>query len=297
MSLGRPAEGRATLQQAADKRLDFNGTRRMTYLIAFVQGDDQTMTRVLESSVGLQATNAAFGWQAHGSAFHGRVTTSHQQFRRGIQMSQQGGFREVTAQLTLEDAETHATVGQCDDARREAQAGLEISRGYVVLTHASRLFALCGPIGTATSLSNELVRRFPTSTLAIRVHQPIADAAVALQRGEPGRAVELLDAVKPYDLAPLAQLWPAYLRGLAYLQLKDGRAAAGQFRSVLNNRGVAPQSQLHALAYLELARAAALQGENDEARQAYRAMLSIWKDADAMLQPLKDARAELARLR
>jgi tetratricopeptide (TPR) repeat protein len=255
------------------------------------------MTRVLDSSVGVQATNAAFGWQAHGSAFHGRVTTSHQQFRRGIQMSQQSSFHEVTAQLTLEDAEIHAIVGQCDHARREAQAGLEISRGYVVLTHASRIFALCGPIGIATSLSNELVRRYPTATLAIRVHKPIADAAVAVLRREPARALELLDAVKPYDLAPFAELWPAYLRGLAYLQLKDGRAAAGQFRSVLNNRGVAPQSPLYPLAYLELARAAALQGEHDDARKAYEAMLSIWKDADPDLQPFRDARAEFARRR
>ena len=53
------------------------------------------------------------------SAFDGRVKAAHEQFRRGIQMSLQGNFAEVAAQLTMEDAEIHAMVGQCAEARSE----------------------------------------------------------------------------------------------------------------------------------------------------------------------------------
>ena len=38
---------------------------------------------------------------------------AHDQFRRGMQMSLQGNFRQVAAELTMEDAEIHAIVGQC----------------------------------------------------------------------------------------------------------------------------------------------------------------------------------------
>ena len=81
------------------------------------------MARELESSVGVRETNAAFGWQAHTSAFSGRVKDAHEQFRRGIQMSLQGDFQEVAAQLTMEDAEIHAMVGQCGEARSEVPGG------------------------------------------------------------------------------------------------------------------------------------------------------------------------------
>ena len=69
LALNRLTEARAILQQAADRQLDFIGARRLSYLLAFVQGDAATMARELEASVGLRETNAAFGWQAHTSAF------------------------------------------------------------------------------------------------------------------------------------------------------------------------------------------------------------------------------------
>ena len=86
----------------------------------------QTMARELEASIGVRETNAAFGWQAHTSAFGGRVKAAHEQFRRGIQMSLQGNFNEVAAQLTMEDAETHAIVGQCAEARERGRPALAL---------------------------------------------------------------------------------------------------------------------------------------------------------------------------
>src|SRR4051812_38931742 len=78
------ADARGALRQAADQGLEFAGARRLSYLIGFVEGDAQTMERELAASVGMRATNAAFGWQAHVSAFSGRLTDAHDQYRRGI---------------------------------------------------------------------------------------------------------------------------------------------------------------------------------------------------------------------
>ena len=121
LALDRLTEARAVLQQAADNHLAFAGARRLSYLLAFVQGDSATMARELNASIGVGETNAAFGWQAHASAFEGRVVQAHDAFGRGIQMSRQGNFNEVAAQLRMEDAETHATVGQCAQARRRGR--------------------------------------------------------------------------------------------------------------------------------------------------------------------------------
>jgi len=297
LGLNRLTEARAILQQAVDRRLPFIGARRLSYLLAFVQGDSKMMARDLELSVGVGETNAAFGWQAQASAFAGHVKTAHEQFRRGVQMSLQGNFPEVAALLATQDAETHANVGECVEARSEVSAGLELSRDNITLERVSRVLAQCGAGSEALSLSNELARRFPEATLTTRVSLPVTAAALALQRGEPARALELLEPVGRYDHAPSAEFWPLYLRGQAYLQLKDGQAAGVQFKSILDHRGEVPASMLYPLAHLGLARAARLANDEGTVRKAYEDLFALWSEADPDLKPLKEARLEYSRLR
>jgi len=292
LALDQYDAARAILVQAAERKLDFAGARRLSYLLAVVQKDSATMARELESSIGVGETNAAFGWQAHTSAFAGHEADAHEQFRRGIQMSLQGNFMEVAAQLTMEDAENHAMLGQCEDTRREVPDGLALSRDNSTLERASRALALCGGGREALSLSSEVARRFPDATLANRVSVPVTAAIVAMERKDPQRALELLEPVKPFDHAPSSEFWPLYLRGQAYLDLKDGRAALDQFQSIVDHRGEVPVSLLYPLAHLGLARAAAMANDTEQAKKAYEAFLALWSGADADLQPLKDARIE-----
>ena len=296
MAIDRYDEARATLVQASDRKLEFNGARRLSYFLAFVQGDARTMARALEASVGVGENNAAFGWQARASAYAGQVRTAHEQFGRGIQLSLQGKFPEVAAQLTMEDAETHAIVGQCDDARREVSAGLELGRDSATVAHASRALALCGDGPQALSLTSDMAKRFPEATFTNGVAVPVTAAALALAVGDPARARALLEPVRRYDHAPSAEFWPAYLRGQAYLQLKDGAAAATEFRSIIDHRGEVPITLVYPLAYLGHARAAALSRDVDAARKSYETFFMLWSGADADLQPLKAARLEFSRL-
>jgi tetratricopeptide (TPR) repeat protein len=296
LAVNRAAEARATLQDAADRKLDFAGARRLSYLLGFVEGDRATMTRAFEASIGVRENNSAYGWEAHTAAFEGRLATAHEQFRRGIQLSLQGHFNEVASQLTMEDAETHAIVGQCQEARSELAAGLELNRDNATIERASRISALCGAASEALSLAGEAAKRFPEATLTNQLAVPVISAMLALGRREPQRAIQILDPVRPYDHAPSGEFWPAYLRGQAYLALKDGASAAVQFRSILDRRGEVPASMLYPLAHLGLARAAILGGDPAVARQAYDNLFTLWNGADADLQPLKDARLEYMRL-
>jgi hypothetical protein len=225
------------------------------------------------------------------------VNDAHAQFRRGIQMALQGSFQEVAAQLTMEDAEMHATVGQCAAARSEAMAGFGLSHDNITLERASRALALCGGAGEALNLTSELAKRFPEATLTVRVALPVTGAALAMQRGEPSEALKLLEPVKAYDHAPSAEFWPSYIRGQAYLALKDGAAAGVQFQNILDHRGEVPASVLYPLAHLGLARAAALTSDTGRARYAYDSFLVLWRAGDSNLQPLLEARNERSRLR
>ena len=138
--------------------------------------------------------------------------------------------------------------------------------------------------------------RFPDATLTRRLQLPLIEATLALQRGDARRALALLEPVKPYDRARGAELWPSYVRGLSYLAAKDGAAARQQFEEIAARRGEAPDSVLLALSHLGLARAAALTGDAATARTAYGTFFAAWRDADADVPVLRQARGEFARL-
>ena len=169
--------------------------------------------------------------------------------------------------------ESHAIVGECGEVRREVTAGLEESRDNLTLERASRALGLCG-FAEAAALTSELTRRFPTSTLTNRVAVPIATAALALARGDPETALARLEPARQYDHAPSGEFYALYLRGQAYLRLKNTKAADEAFQVIVSSRGEVPVSMFVPLSYLGLARSATLAGNVDAAKKAYQEFFS-----------------------
>ena len=91
-------------------------------------------------------------------------------------------------------------------------------------------------------------------------------------------------------------LYPAYVRGVAYLKARRGREAAGEFQKILHHRGIVISDPVGAVAKLQLGRAYALAGDEDKAKTAYADFLTLWKDADPDIPILKEAKAEYAKL-
>lgn len=294
IALNRYDDAKAVLQDAVSRRLDFVNIRRLLFTTAFIEGDAATMKSNFDATLATRDATA-YGWQAHVSAFDGAVKRAHEEFRSGIQMALQADLKEVAGQIGVEDGEVHAIVGQCGQARGEINEALQASRDNFTIERAARALALCGVQDEVAALTRELAQRFPDATLTERVSVPVINAALALARHEPQRVLDILEPVRPYDRAPRAELWPAFLRGNAYLQLKDSRAAA-EFQSILDHRGEDPDSQLHALASLGLARAYAAAADRVRAEASYQKMMADWKDGDPDLAPLKDARLELSKL-
>ena len=112
------------------------------------------------------------------------------------------------------------------------------------------------------------------------------------------RALEISRAiVAAYDQVPAAEFWPSFLRGQAYLAMKDGRAAGAQFARILDHRGEAPTSPLYSLSLLGLARSSTLDRDTPAALQHYERFFDAWSTADPRLGILKEAREEYMRLR
>jgi tetratricopeptide (TPR) repeat protein len=171
--------------------------------------------------------------------------------------------------------------------------------GYVEPTVALT-FALLGKQSEAQNLIDKMNRELPLDTLAQSYTLPTIRAVVALKSNNPAEAIDLLRVTEPYELAnvpmPPNALYPAYVRGLAYLQLGQGRQAAAEFQKLIDHRAVALLHHQGALAHLQLGRAQAMMGDNAAALKSYQNFLTLWKDADPDIPILKAAKAEYAKL-
>ena len=297
VALNRLDDVENVVREASAHRPDLVSLRRFAYLVAFVEGDTPAMGRELEAARRLPDAVSASDWEARRSAFSGRVRAAHDQFRRAVRIAIESDLDETAALWSTVDAETHAMVGQCAEARSEADAALALSRDNFTIERSSRALALCGAGAEVSRLSAELTDRFPNATLTARIQLPVTAAALAVQRSEWTSGIAQLEPVRPYDRARGSEFWPAYLRGQAYLALNDGQAAGAEFETILNHRGEAPDSPLYPLAHLGVARAATLAADAARARTMYEAFFALWRDADSDLRPLQEARREFERLR
>jgi hypothetical protein len=92
-------------------------------------------------------------------------------------------------------------------------------------------------------------------------------------------------------------LFPAYVRGLAYLRQQAVPEAKAEFQKILDHRGVIHVLPTYALAHLGLARAVALAGDTAKSRKAYEDFFALWKDADADIPILIEAKQEYEKLK
>ena len=164
---------------------------------------------------------------------------------------------------------------------------------------AAVALARAGDSSRSQKLIAQLAKEFPADTMLNSVWLPVAKATNQIRADQPGPAVDTLEAAAPYEFGSPpngAVYWPMYVRGEAYLHLRNGEKAATEYRKILDHRGIAPNSPLYSLARLGLGRAYALQGDKTKAKEAYQDFLATWKDADPDAPVLKQAKAEYAKL-
>lgn len=95
---------------------------------------------------------------------------------------------------------------------------------------AALALALAGDAARAQALADELNKRFPLNTVTQSVWLPTIRGQLDLNRKAASAAVEHLQAAAPYELGLSTQLnysciYPAYIRGEAYLAGGQGAAA------------------------------------------------------------------------
>jgi len=295
IQLNRFAEGKEVYERALQQKLDLAGFHSGLYEIAFVSGDRAAMQHQLDWASGKPDEHMALDWQTGVAAFAGERRLAQDFARRAIDLALHSEAKEEAARYAAEQALRAAVFGQFTSAKAAAAQSLALDRNQIPLTRAALALAQSGEPSQVQSLIAELTKAHPKDTLLNGVWLPTIRAAMELQLGNAGQAIELLQAARLYEAA--ADFWPQYIRGQAYLRLKSGSEAAAEFQKILDHRGEAPLSALYPIAHLGLARASALAGDVTGSRKEYQDFLALWKDADADLPVLIEAKKEYERLK
>jgi eukaryotic-like serine/threonine-protein kinase len=201
--------------------------------------------------------------------------------------------KDAQAGSLLHAASAGWMVDRCFDPDQTVKQALQLDKGKVTLIDAANTLALCNEQKQATEALSALEKRYPQDTLIHELSVPQARAWLAIKAGDAQGALALLERVRSHDAASYA----AYLRGLAYLQLKDSRNAIDSFQNATRLKGRAYINRSpYALSYLGLGRAYAMAGNKPDAKKAYDAFFSEWKNADADLPVIAEAKKEYAQL-
>jgi eukaryotic-like serine/threonine-protein kinase len=302
--LERYGDAGHTVQQSAERGLNFPDLIVLPYLLAFYKGDQAAMQRA--AARGTDNPESA-DWMTNAEAFvlaySGRLRQARTMTRRAVDMERQAHQPERGAMYEAGAAIREAFFGNAAEARLRASAALELSKNRDVEYGAAFALAVSGDDAGSRSLADDLKKRFPEDTCVTFTYLPIHRALLALTQHNAPQAIEELQVAAPYDLAVpcsgfgfFGNLYAPYVRGQAFLAAHRYTEAVAEFQKILDHPGIVFTDPVRAVAMLQVGRALASAGEKTKARAAYEKFLAVWKDADTDIPLLKSARAEYQSL-
>ena len=307
-ALERTGEAEKILQRASERKLDIPDFYVQRYTLAFLKDDKAGMEREAAQS---REKPAVDEWMSNAegfvAAYSGHLEEARKMSRRAADLALKADRRDSEALYETDSAVREALFGNLSAARQRAGDALKLSRSKDVQYRAVFALALSGDSFRSQALTDDLSGRFAEDTIVRFTYLPALRALLALNRSRPANAVELLQTAIPYEggtpieggsqpLLGAGNLYPAYVRGLAYLAARRGQQAAAEFQKILDHRGIVISDPVGALARMQLGRAYALAGDKDKARAAYRDFLTLWKEADPDIPILKRAKEEYPKL-
>lgn len=303
LALSRLEEAEETFKQAEQRGLWNENLVVERYQLAFLKGDGAKMAQLTASGEGQAGVEgSALALQADTDAWFGKLKSAREHSDWAMKSAEHNDDKEAAAGYQSAAALRESEVGDREKAKALAKAAVQLAPNLDVKAMAAVALARAGDTAQAENLAAELENAFPLHTLVQEYWLPTIRAAVALQRKDPAKAIEVLRPAQAIELGqPVPSnnntfLYPAYLRGEAYLMLHDGKAAVGEFRKFIDHRGVVANNPLGALARLGLAQAYAEQGDTAQARAAYQEFLTLWKDADPDIPLYQQTKAKYSTL-
>ena len=300
--LGRLEEASKAFERAAAHGA-LSGQLGLWYRLAILRNDRVTIERIVAASHANANDEAVFkNVQALMAARDGRMDEANRFSRDAVGMARSARRMERAAAFMAAPAVWNAFYGDPVTARRTADAALEAFDGREVDYAAGFALGLSGDAARAEELAAKLNKAHPEDTQVQATYVPTLRALAALARNDPRTAIDLLESNRPYEfgIPPLAfihfygNMYPLYVRGLAFLKMNRGKEAVAEFNRLLEHPGLYIGDPVEAATRFQLARAWALAGDPGEAEKSSRDFLALWANASPDLPLFKQAKADAA---
>jgi eukaryotic-like serine/threonine-protein kinase len=319
LALQRFDEARQIIQQAQAqaRKPDSFVLHNAAYALGFLQADSSVMAAQQQWFAGKPEENIGISLASDTEAYAGHLRRARELTEKSVASAIHADSKETGAVWQEIAAQREAAFGNFAEAKRAAAEGLKLApKSYEAQAEAAVAYALAGDTERTESLAQELNHHFPRNTQMQSLWLPAVRGQLALNRRRPDVAISSLEAAVPVEfgliqfVANISCLYPTYVRGEAYLAAGQASAAGAEFQKILDHSGIVWNCWTGALAHLGVARANALQAKTlqehgqvadseaarNRALAAYRDFFTLWKDADADIPILKQAKTEYANL-
>ena len=295
----RLEEAKAVFDEALPRKFDTADMHEDRARVAFLQKDKPAMEEQWKWGEGKPFGDRLVFERSRVEAYYGQFAAARRSTAQAVVLADKtdaasGNPAFDNGEEALEEAE----VGNLAQARVFAAKGPTKDPDSYAQLVLALAFARMGDTEEAQKLTDTLNGDAPFG--AQNYSLPTIRAAIKLYKSDAAGAVEILRPTVKYDLANpdgFSNLYPAYIRGLAYLQMGEGREAAAEFQKLLDHPGLVGNEVIGALSHLQLARAQKMMGSEAAAHKSYTDFLSLWKDADSNIPIYQQAKAEYALLR
>lgn len=302
--LNRPKEATAVFQRAVQRNLPSKDSFAVVFFSAFLEGDRATMDKVSAQIAASIPNGVSEHYASLVSAYEGRLRQSRHASNQAVNLAAQGHFSQRASLFEGAAALREALYGNNEESLRHVSAARQLATGRDADFPPAFASALCRHPATAMDIARRMEKEYSEDTCVRFTYAPALRALLAINQGRPATAIEILDRSKPYELAQngislyflYGALYPTYVRGLAYRQLQKHREAAAEFQRMLDHPGLLLADPVGPVARLQLARSLRDAGDTVKAKNVYRDLLALWKDADTDIPLLQQAKAEAALL-
>jgi len=296
--LNQTVEAQAYLEEAWSKTIDCPALHYCSYVIAFLNRDAGKMQEQFMWGKGkVNVEHVMYSLEARTHAFFGRLRAARHFSQQAVDSAERTGKSSLAASYQADAALREALFGNSSEALREAECALKRSDALDVVYEVALVRAMAGDTANAQPVLGE-INTIPEHAVTKFNYLPTLNAQLALSRNDALKAIEVLLEAIPYELGDVGNtaLFPVFVRAEAFLAADRGEESAKEFRKILENPGIVANGPIGIRGRLGLARAYATQKDTSKAISAYQDFLTLWKDADANIPVLKEAKAEFAKL-
>jgi len=304
LALSRVDEAEKSLNEAFSRKLDDPALHANLYEVAFAKGDTALMEQQLRWAESKpNGEDSILAAQSDTEAYYGRLKKARAYTQRAVESAKRAALTESAAIWEVEAGMREVMFGFPDEAKKHTEAALQYApESKDVRALASFVYARVGDEQRSQKILDDLRALYVSNMVIQKAWLPVVQAQMSLRKKHYADVVRGLQGVTPYERGQLTGnlsdscMIPAYLRGEAELGAKDGPGALAEFEKFRANAGVVGSCWSAPLGKLGEARARRLMKPDSSAQQAYAKFLALWKDADADIPVLKQARAEAAKL-